>query len=1117
MRRASLIRAGLWHYRRTHLGLLLGCAAATAVLVGALVVGDSVRHSLGRVAEARIGQVDAVLSSRDRFFREALAEELSTDQRSLAPLIELPGVASSSDGGRRVHDIEVHGVDQRFFALSPDGAAQQAPPAGEAYLNAALAERLGLAIGDAFVLRLEKPSAIPRDMALAPEDVSFALRLKIGAILGDPQFGRFGLLGSSGPPNNLFLSLHELQRELEIPGRANAMLAKLPTEAPLAAALAELEADLLARWSLDDAEMSLREVPAPGGSANQDPPQRELITSRIFFDEPIVEVLSGLAGAPLTGIFTYFVNGIGSGKRSIPYSMVTAFGGLGAPSQDPEWASLVPQDPESGILLNRWAADDLGVLPGERIELSYYFVEPNGRLAEKTRAFTLEGIVPLEGLAADPTLMPAFPGLSEADNCRDWDPGTPVDLDRIRDVDELYWDDHHGTPKAFVSLAAAREMWSSRFGQLTAVRLDAAGEAEFLAGLRAGLDPGQLGLSFRDLRTSALASAASPTDFGGLFIGLSFFLIFAALLLASQLFLFGVEERSRELGLLSALGFQKREIQGLHFREAMLLACLGAGLGVLGGLAYTQGVLWGLDNLWSDAVAGFSLSFHAELSTVLMGVGLALAAVALTLWRSLHAKLRQSSLGLLAKQDPSALGHSAGHGRFARKLAPLALAAALAIVFLVDADSGLLAAGAFFGAGSLLLCSGLAFTYMHLNAAGRGRPKPITSIAGLGRSNALRRPGRSQATLALMAIGSFLVISVGAFRKGSTQDTSLRQSGTGGFQLYGRSSLAVVHDLNESEGRAFFGLSDADLEGVSVVPFKLRAGDEASCLNLARPAQPRLLGVDPESLAQRAAFPFADSLAAKGQNPWRLLSEPQADGAIPAIGDTVSLTWQLKKGLGDTLLYQDERGQDFPVRIVGTLADTVLQGDLILDASQFSRLYPSGGGARRFLIDVADGARVEAVSERLSRAMQDVGLALESTGARMDAFHAVQNGYLGIFQMLGALGLLLGSIGLGMVVLRNTLERRGELALAAALGFRPGQVRWWLLSEYGALLAVGLGLGAASALLAILPALSVPDTELSLTNIGLQLTLVAANGLLWILLAVHSAGTRAPLAALSEE
>ena len=59
------------------------------------------------------------------------------------------------------------------------------------------------------------------------------------------------------------------------------------------------------------------------------------------------------------------------------------------------------------------------------------------------------------------------------------------------------------------------------------------------------------------------------------------------------------------------------------------------------------------------------------------------------------------------------------------------------------------------------------------------------------------------------------------------------------------------------------------------------------------------------------------------------------------------------------------------------------------------------------------------------------------TVARRNAFNAVQNTYLGTFQILGGLGLLLGSAGLGIIVLRNVLERRGELGLLLAVGFRP--------------------------------------------------------------------------------
>src|SRR4029077_740706 len=149
--------------------------------------------------------------------------------------------------------------------------------------------------------------------------------------------------------------------------------------------------------------------------------------------------------------------------------------------------------------------------------------------------------------------------------------------------------------------------------------------------------------------------------------------------------------------------------------------------------------------------------------------------------------------------------------------------------------------------------------------------------------------------------------------------------------------------------------------------------------------------------------------------------------------------------------------------------NSILQGNLIIDEAEFIKRFPGDSGHRMFLVD-APPDLVTQVSTTLSRALEDAGLELTSTAARLDAFNAVQNTYLGTFQVLGGLGLLLGSAGLGVVVLRNVLERRGELGLLTAVGFNRRSLQNLILGEHSALLALGLGIGILSAVVAVLPA-----------------------------------------------
>ena len=418
------------------------------------------------------------------------------------------------------------------------------------------------------------------------------------------------------------------------------------------------------------------------------------------------------------------------------------------------------------------------------------------------------------------------------------------------------------------------------------------------------------------------------------------------------------------------------------------------------------------------------------------------------------------------------------------------------------------AAGLFFGAGALLLFSALAFTSALLSRLECSATAAGLTLAGMGLRSATRRRRRSLATVAMLACGSFLIVSIGAFRLDENVNATQRASGTGGFAFLGESALPITADLNTTRGRESFGLDAQALTNVSFVPFRVRDGDDASCLNLNRAQRPRLLGVKPELLAERGAFSFAS--VAKGlaaENPWLLLSAKNGANAaastpdeIPGIADEASILWALGKKLGDTLEFTDERGQTFRVRLVAALANSILQGNLVIAEDHFTAHFPGESGQRMFLVD-APADRATDIAAQLTRALRDTGLELTPATRRLAQFNAVQNTYLGTFQVLGGLGLLLGSVGLGVVVLRNVLERRGELALLLAVGFRPRSLRWLLVSEHGALLLLGLGGGVVAAAVAVLPALLAPGTPVPVATLGLTLGGVLVNGAVWTLVA----------------
>ena len=303
---------------------------------------------------------------------------------------------------------------------------------------------------------------------------------------------------------------------------------------------------------------------------------------------------------------------------------------------------------------------------------------------------------------------------------------------------------------------------------------------------------------------------------------------------------------------------------------------------------------------------------------------------------------------------------------------------------------------------------------------------------------------------------------------------------------------------------------------VNVVPFRVRRGDDASCLNLNRAQSPQLLGVEPQRLATLKAFTFARN-ADTTDDPWQLLTAAtHRPDIVPAIGDQNTIMWGLGKSLGDELAYVDEQGETFQVKIVGLLAGSILQGGLIISEQAMLARYPSVSGYQRFLLDVPDNKRAE-VADHLERVLADYGFQLTPAVERLAAFNAVENTYLSIFQILGGLGLLLGAAGLGMVVLRNVLERRAELAVLQAIGFRRRDLGRMILSEHLGLLVMGVASGVMAGVIAVLPALRSPGAQPPVVSMVVTVAAVFVSGLVWTLLATRFALRGRLLSALSNE
>ncbi len=1095
-----------WHWRG-NLAVLLGVAVGSAVLTGALLVGDSLRGSLRERAERQLGSIDhAALFQKP--IRAAVADGLPG---KTAPVLMLNGSiqAGTDDTGTFLGRVSVLGVDDRFKPEGSEGVNWKAtrfkgdPPVVLAH---GVAERLKVKVGDRIRLAVPRFSDIPRSSSLAKRGVADATAsqpLTVAAVLPPDAPGNdFNLAPTPTAPLNVFVPIGVLSNLVRDESDrsdepiANALFSTGST-------LEELNAGL--RKQLRPADYGLR-LRTPSRHERYLSVESEQLVLPPAMAEATEKAASELKLRAEPTV-VYVADTLRHEKREIPYPVIAGLNPVAEKPLGPFLPKGVAELQDNDVVLVEWVENPLGKLPpGSKLTLTYFNPDVEGEGKLETAELTLRGTIPLTGVANDRDLTPEIRGVTDerpGAGLFSWDrpPMLPKEKIKERVPDDSprarFWNANKATPMAYVNLATAKKFFTSRFGSITSIRVvPAPGEsldqtAENLGpAILKHLDPAKSGLAFDPIRERLFTASRGGTDFGGLFLGFSCFLIASALMLVGLLFRLTLDRRGKEVGLLLATGYSVKQVRTLLLGEGLALAAIGAAIGLVAAVGYNALMLKVLLSLWPDPEVAKILKPHSSTTSFAIGFGATGMMSLVTLWLSIRSLVKVTPPALLRGETTISRAGSVSDGssRIPRILliasVPLGIASIVAGSFLANPD---FQAMSFFGGGALLLAGGLAALWLWMKRTRRSEVngRGPAALAQLGMRNAARNPTRSLLTAALLASAAFLLVAVESFRREPGRDFLDVNGGSGGFNLLAEADVPL-YQLKDTP------FADPALE---VHPLRLRTGDDASCLNLFQASRPRILGV-PDSLIRRGGFQFYETDAKSPEdkaNPWMLLKNGSADGAIPVFCEQNTAMWMLKTSVGGIVKVPDDSGNEINLKIVGTFADSPFQSELVMSDSNFVRLFPKQDGYRAFLLRTPPEIEAE-TARSLELGLRRNGLTVTSTRERVAAYQAVIGAYLSTFQLLGGFGLLLGVLGLAVVVLRGVWERLGELALLRAVGYPTRALQFLVLAENAMLLVVGLAIGVLAALISVAPHV-VAGAAVPWLRLAVMLGIVVAAGL----------------------
>jgi len=763
----------------------------------------------------------------------------------------------------------------------------------------------------------------------------------------------------------------------------------------------------------------------------------------------------------------------------------------------------------------------MGIGVGSQIAMNYSVYDKTFRENFRIENFSVKYVINISGKADDEEIMPPFPGIKGTDSCEDWDPPMESYNRGLMDWEDLdYWQMYHGTPKAYITLKKAKELWTNDLGNITTIKVKPAvgtNTSQLAVHLEeqldSAIDHGDAGISISAIKQDSVGSAEGVQILTETFIAFGAVVILAGMVLIVMLVGALVEERKREIGTLRAVGSKRGQVAKLFVFEGAALSSIASLIGTFVGIAIAYVCIFLTNTYWPNIVEGNVISLHFSLTTLAVGfaAGFLIALITFVIasyaasgirisealkgvtpaeikTRKLGAPISIAALGLFCTllflfvdlgESLTSLTGLLGPVLIlltipfffsSHKGLSMAVTAPIAIIYTIIFDL-IYAAGSassfvlFFLSGFVIVAAcvfAIALNFKTIAASNRrllSKLRAKTATVTVAFLNPIRKLGRTALSIGLFAIVIFTLVALSANIAGqqTNLDTAIEDQG-GGYDVIGDTSVSLRFDLGNSTARSEEGLDDFPNE-TGVVQFFTFGAPGGTCTNLNKDLPPRLIGAN-ETFVQDNTLKFSSALNHDEEDAdlmWSDLNTAREDGAIPAIGELNTVIWILQKDLGGNIEIVDEFGKTRQLVIVGITHNSIFPGSVFISEDNIESLYPTKSEYNFFLFETQNPSDLIVYLEtNLSAYGMDARKVEDAVKENL----AVEWSYMSLFQSLLILGLFVGAAALALRTAKAVVERRKEIGILRALGFTKNMVLKVFLFEsiYIALWGVFVGI-----------------------------------------------------------